>query len=190
MVTVRAVSAAVVVVVLASGSVAHTRSARVPAVRPARAVVPSVRRDMTRGNRVQSGMVAGDSVAPVRGRALRAGEGSGFLFAFVQPVAPRPEWREIYTQVERCAGLQGNYDAVEWSVIPEPLQGLKGPTYAFTLGNRIVLVQNDTTYLRHEMLHHILEVSGWHPRDLRAGERYSIADLHPKELFGKCTGGR
>jgi hypothetical protein len=190
MVTVRAISAVAAVAVLASGTVAHTRTARTAKARPVRAAVPSVRRDVTRGNRVQSGVVRGDSVAPVRGRALRAGEGSGFLFAFVQPVAPRPDWREIYTEVEQCAGLHGNFDAVKWSVIPEPLQGLKGPTYAFTIGNRIVLVQNDTTYLRHEMLHHILEVSGWHPRGLKAGEHYSVADLHPREVFGRCTGGR
>lgn len=140
------------------------------------------------GNMVRS--TAGADRAVARGRPLRAGEGSGFLFAFVQPVAPLDEWRAIYAQVEQCAGLKGNFDAVKWSVIPEPLQGLKGPTYAFTIGNRIVLVRNDTTYLRHEMLHHILEVSGWHPRTLKPGEHYSIAELHPKSVFGRCTGGR
>ncbi len=140
------------------------------------------------GNMARSS--AGGDRAVARGRPLRAGEGSGFLFAFVQPVAAPEEWRAVYAEVEACAGLKGNYDAVKWSVIPEPLQGLKGPTYAFTIGNRIVLVRNDTTYLRHEMLHHILEVSGWHPRTLRPGEQYSIAELHPKSVFGRCTGGR
>jgi len=40
------------------------------------------------------------------------------------------------------------------------------------------------------MLHHILEVAGWRPRTLKPGERYTIADLHPRPLFGLCTGGR
>jgi hypothetical protein len=60
-----------------------------------------------------------------------------------------------------------------------PLAGLKGPTYAFTVGDRVVLVHDDTTYLRHEMLHHILQVAGWRPHALRPGERHIIADLHP-----------
>jgi hypothetical protein len=66
----------------------------------------------------------------------------------------------------------------------------KGPTYAFTVGRRVVLVRDDTTYLRHEMLHHILPVAGWRPHALRPGERHTIADLHPMPLFGMCTGGR
>ncbi len=91
--------------------------------------------------------------------------------------------------MERCAGKTGNYDAIRWAEMEAPLRGPKGPTYAFTVGRRIVLVRNDTTYLRHEMLHHVLEVSGWHPRALKPGEHYTIADLHPMPLFGLCTGG-
>jgi hypothetical protein len=70
-----------------------------------------------------------------------------------------------------------------------PLRGPKGPTYAFTAGHQIVMVRDDTTYLRHEMLHHVLEVAGWRPHPLRPGEHYTIADLHPMPLFGLCTGG-
>jgi Zn-dependent protease with chaperone function len=119
-----------------------------------------------------------------------AGDAPAFLLASVQPLDAPAAWRTIYHQVERCAGKTGDYDAIRWAVMEAPLQGPKGPTYAFTVGRRIVLVRNDTTYLRHEMLHHILEVSGWHPRPLREGDRYTIADLHPMPLFGLCTGGR
>jgi hypothetical protein len=119
-----------------------------------------------------------------------AGDAPAFLFASVQPLEAPAAWRTIYHQVEKCAGKNGDYDAIRWAVMEAPLQGPKGPTYAFTVGRRIVLVRNDTTYLRHEMLHHILEVSGWHPRAPRPGERYTIADLHPMPLFGLCTGGR
>ena len=80
-------------------------------------------------------------------------------------------------------------DPTSFPVVTWPLRGPKGPTYAFTIGRRIVLVRGDTTYLRHEMLHHVLEVGGWQPRRLRPGEQYTIADLHPMPLFGLCTGG-
>jgi Zn-dependent protease with chaperone function len=118
------------------------------------------------------------------------GDAPAFLLASVQPIEAPKAWRRIYHEVEHCAGKAGDYDAIRWAVMEEPLRGPKGPTYAFTTGSRIVLVRNDTTYLRHEMLHHILEVAGWQPRPLRPGEHYSIADLHPMPLFGLCTGGR
>jgi hypothetical protein len=70
-----------------------------------------------------------------------------------------------------------------------PVRGPKGATYAFSVGRRIVLVRGNTPYLRHGMLHHILEVAGWHPRQLEPGEQFTIADLHPMPLFGLCTGG-
>jgi flavin-binding protein dodecin len=122
-------------------------------------------------------------------RPLPAGDAPAFLLVSVQPIKALASWRRIYHEVEQCAGRGGDYDAIRWGVMEAPLQGPKGPTYAFTVGRRIVLVRGDTTYLRHEMLHHILEVSGWHPRALKPGEHYTIADLHPMPLFGLCTGG-
>jgi hypothetical protein len=121
---------------------------------------------------------------------LPAGDAPAFLAVFVQPIRAPEQWRNIYHEVERCAGLAGSYDSIRWSVMPAPIRGPNGPTNAFTVGQRIVLVQGDTTYLRHEMLHHILDVAGWRPRALKAGEQYTIADLHPMPLFGLCTGGR
>lgn len=194
MMTTRMMTAITVAIMLVGGTAVRSPARRAPTAATAPRALNAPARSLgvvtkaASGNMVRSSPGADRAVA--RGRPLRAGEGSGFLFAFVQPVAPPEEWRAVYAEVEACAGLKGNYDAVKWSVIPEPLQGLKGPTYAFTIGNRIVLVRNDTTYLRHEMLHHILEVSGWHPRTLKPGEQYSIAELHPKQVFGRCTGGR
>jgi hypothetical protein len=122
--------------------------------------------------------------------ASPAGDMPAFLSAVVEPIKPPESWRAIYREVERCAGRPGNYDVIRWAVMPAPLQGPKGPTFAFTVRDRIVLVRNDTTYLRHEMLHHVLEVSGWHPRALAPGKQYTIADLHPSPPFGRCTAGR
>jgi hypothetical protein len=123
-------------------------------------------------------------------RPLPAGDVPAFLMASVQPIKAPEAWRAIYHQVERCAGKVGNYDEIRWAVMDAPLQGPKGPTYGFNVGSRIVLVRSDTTYLRHEMLHHILQTAGWQPPSLRPGEHYTVADLHPMPLFGLCTGGR
>jgi hypothetical protein len=123
-------------------------------------------------------------------RPLPAGDAPAFLFASVQPINAPAAWRTIYHEVERCAGMVGDYDRIRWAVMAAPLQGPKGPTFGFTVGDRIVLVVNDTTYLRHEMLHHVLQTAGWQPRVLQAGEQYTIPDLHPMPVFGLCTGGR
>jgi hypothetical protein len=123
-------------------------------------------------------------------RPLPAGDAPAFLFASVQPIKAPEAWRTIYHEVERCAGMVGDYDQIRWGVMEAPLQGPKGPTYGFNVGSRIVMVRSDTTYLRHEMLHHILQTAGWQPRALQPGDHYTIADLHPMPLFGLCTGGR
>jgi hypothetical protein len=123
------------------------------------------------------------------GRPLPAGDVPAFLFASVQPITAPASWRTIYHEVERCAGKTGDYDRIRWSVMAAPLTGPKGPTFGFTVGERIVLVQNDTTYLRHEMLHHILQTAGWEPRSLQPGEHSSTVDLHPRPWFGLCTAG-
>jgi len=117
-----------------------------------------------------------------------AGDAPAFLFAAVQPITAPPEWRAAYHEVERCAGMKGDYEQIRWAAMEAPLRGPNGPTYAFNIGSRIVLVRQDTTYLRHEMLHHILQVAGWEPRPLRPGEHYSIADLHPTPVFDLCAG--
>jgi hypothetical protein len=137
------------------------------------------------------GVVCADSKPPERSgeRPLPAGDAPAFLFAAVQPIQAPEAWRAIYHEVEHCAAMVGDYDQIRWAVMEAPLQGPKGPTYGFNVGSRIVLVRQDTTYLRHEMLHHILQVAGWQPRPLQPGEQYTIADLHPMAVFGPCTAG-
>jgi hypothetical protein len=130
-----------------------------------------------------------DARTAAQAQPLPAGDAPEFLRAFVQPIVAPVAWQRIYHEVEQCAGVSGDYERVRWAVMDSPLSGQKGLTYAFTIRDRIVLVRDDTTYLRHEMLHHILQVSGWTPRSLARGEQYSIADLHPQPPFGQCTGG-
>jgi hypothetical protein len=166
------------------------------ALLPARLLIGAAPRTQPRSNSCQSRIAApvvtcADS-QPQKATAeapLPAGDAPAFLFASVQPIRAPEAWRATYHDVERCAGKVGNYDQIRWAVMDAPLVGPKGPTYGFTVGERIVLVRNDTTYLRHEMLHHILHTAGWQPRALQPGERYTIADLHPMPLFGLCTRG-
>jgi hypothetical protein len=120
---------------------------------------------------------------------LPAGDAPAFLMASVQPIDAPRAWATIYHAVEQCAGKTGDFDRIHWAVMNAPLEGPKGATFAFTVGQRIVLVRGDTTYLRHEMLHHILQTAGWQPRALEPGEHYAVPDLHPMPLFGLCTGG-
>jgi len=95
-----------------------------------------------------------DSASPVslygqaRAEPLPAGDAPAFLAVFVQPIRAPETWRSIYHEVVRCAGLTGHYDSTRWSVMQAPMRGPKGRTNAFTVGQRIVLVQGDTTYLR------------------------------------------
>src|SRR5688500_1606061 len=43
-------------------------------------------------------------------RPLPAGDAPAFLFASVQPIKAPEAWRTIYQKVERCAGMEGDYD--------------------------------------------------------------------------------
>ena len=111
----------------------------------------------------------------------------------VDQFTPPPTWRAIYTQVATCAADKvPNFDAIRWYWVETgggPWQGQDGNTYGMTRpeSRQIYLIRDDTTYLRHEMLHDILWQSGWRPP---AKDSLTIADLHPSPPFGICTGGR
>ncbi|MEA2712724.1 MAG: hypothetical protein QOK27_685, partial [Gemmatimonadales bacterium] len=54
-------------------------------------------------------------------RPLPAGDAPAFLFASVQPIKAPEAWRAIYHEVERCAGMVGDYDRIRWAVMDAPL---------------------------------------------------------------------
>jgi hypothetical protein len=140
-----------------------------------------------------AGLLLAVRPAPDSGFPAEVGSSQGdslIRLARPRPVSPPSAWRTVYREVEQCAGKTGDYEAIRWGAMEGPLQLSGGTIYGFTAGASIVLVRGDTTYLRHEILHHVLEMSGWRPRKLGPGERYTIADLHPMPLFGLCTGGR
>src|SRR3954451_13827093 len=49
-------------------------------------------------------------------RPLPAGDAPAFLLASVQPITPPAAWRTIYHEVERCAGMVGDYERIRWAV--------------------------------------------------------------------------
>jgi hypothetical protein len=62
------------------------------------------------------------------------------------------------------------------------VQPLTGPEAG--RASQIVLIRGDTTYLPSETLHQIMQLAGWERRQLGPGERYTIADMHPRSVFG------
>jgi hypothetical protein len=109
------------------------------AVLPAGLLIGSAPRTQTHSNpcRPPIGAVAAacaDS-EPQEGpgqRPLPAGDAPAFLFASVQPIKAPESWRTIYREVERCAGMVGDYEQIRWAVMDAPLQGPTGPTYGST----------------------------------------------------------
>ena len=81
---------------------------------------------------------------PAAKHSLPAGEFPAFLLVSVQPITAPRAWRAVYHEVERCAGMKGDYDQIRWAVMEAPLHGPSGPTYGFNVGSRIVLVRQDT----------------------------------------------
>ena len=117
-----------------------------------------------------------------------AGGPPAFLFASVQPSGAGSVADDL-----PCGGaLRGR-----WETTPDPLvrrpsrcRDPRGSTFAFTVGERIVLVRNDT---------HLPKARDAAPRapDRGMGATYTCvlrANTHPgpapMPLFGLCTGGR
>lgn len=87
------------------------------------------------------------------------------------PLAPLPaEYEGWWDLAERCSGLQGSFDQVDWGVIPgvstiPDTDGAVGSYYSER--HQIVLVEPrvyDGHLVRHEMLHALRRAPG-HPRD-------------------------
>ena len=86
---------------------------------------------------------------------------------------PDPIYREWWAQVEDCAGSTGDFDAVEWYVVPgdrafyAPGLDRKVLGYWDPGSNRIVVLEwvpSASALVRHEMLHAILRETG-HPAE-------------------------
>jgi hypothetical protein len=83
------------------------------------------------------------------------------------PMAPPPVYRDWWAKTEACSGLRGDFDRVEWSVVPGssfPCSSGKCAGH-WEPGHRIYLAESWTTnemVVRHEMLHDLLNRGG-HP---------------------------
>ncbi|MHB0949732.1 MAG: hypothetical protein ACYC3Q_10030 [Gemmatimonadaceae bacterium] len=92
-----------------------------------------------------------------------------------RPFEPPAVYRQWWALTERCSGLRGDFDAVQWYEIPETSfgttsEGERVDALWTGAGNRIVLTaapdgRREGDLVRHEMLHALMRAGG-HSRDL------------------------
>jgi hypothetical protein len=107
---------------------------------------------------------------------------------YVTEIRPQPEYARWYASAERCLGMQGAYDKVQWFVTPNPWSDHRhgnGLTYGvWRPPHKIILNRPealDSTLVIHEAVHDILGANGIdQSRDEDQG--------HPLPYFdGRCT---
>lgn len=76
---------------------------------------------------------------------------------------PPADYARWYANMERCLGLEGDYDAVRWFVVPAPWRGseqVTGLTHGANIGENRIIVNatewRDSVLVEHESVHHIL----------------------------------
>jgi hypothetical protein len=91
----------------------------------------------------------------------------GFDLAGSQPWEPPAVYQEWWGKTEACSGLSGNFDRVDWMIVP-------GPSFRCSSGNCVghwgpehkIFIASDWAQhemvVRHEMLHELMRRSG-HP---------------------------
>jgi hypothetical protein len=91
----------------------------------------------------------------------------GFDPAGSQPWEPPAVYQEWWTRTEACSGLSGDFDRVEWMIVPgESFPCASGNCVGhWDPGHKIFLASDWTDHemvVRHEMLHDLMRRSG-HP---------------------------
>ena len=91
----------------------------------------------------------------------------GFDPAGSQPWEPPPVYQEWWAKTEACSGLSGNFDRVEWMIVPgESFPCSSGDCVGhWDPGHKIFLASDWSMHemvVRHEMLHDLMRRSG-HP---------------------------
>jgi hypothetical protein len=89
------------------------------------------------------------------------------------PMAAPAQYEAWFTSTERCAGLQGRFNRIQWYVVPgvETFPTEAGPKVGMWEKSggqaRIIIAgryQGHEMVVRHEMLHHLLDREG-HPTE-------------------------
>ena len=91
----------------------------------------------------------------------------GFDPAGSEPWEPPAVYREWWQKTQACSGLSGNFDRVEWMIVPgESFTCSSGQCVGhWDPGHKIFLASNWSMHemvVRHEMLHDLMRRSG-HP---------------------------
>jgi len=106
---------------------------------------------------------------------------------YVTRFTPPPGWRAVYHEVAVCANLTDRgYDKIAWywvNTAGEKFWRSENGDTVYAVSEpkatppRILMPTGDTTNIRHEMLHVILNENGWHPS---IPEAYvTQRELHP-----------
>lgn len=113
---------------------------------------------------------------------------------YITQFRPPAEYRVWYETAAKCAGLKGDFDGIDWFVVPQPWA-------TDTLGHhahgewrlkrrldglhRYIIVNamewRDSSLVMHESLHDQLYLSGWVPHG------NTLEDKHPTPPFDKCA---
>jgi hypothetical protein len=93
--------------------------------------------------------------------------GCGFDIAGEEPMQPPAVYREWWSKTEACSGLTGDFDRVEWLVVPgHSFSCASGRCAGHWQSSHQIYIAGDWTMnelvVRHEMLHDLLGRSG-HP---------------------------
>ena len=91
-------------------------------------------------------------------------------------IAPPVEYAVWYSEVERCAGMRGDFLAVAWYLVPLPWKGPNGGTvYGQHGGDRIILnalMAGEVVSVKHEQMHDVLERNGLNEASMTHDDRY------------------
>lgn len=84
-----------------------------------------------------------------------------------QPFDPPPLYREWYTKLEACSGINGDFDAIRFFSAESIMEGGKHRYGYWTPRHKITLQDNMTEpvfgwLIKHEMMHDLIQ-SGSHP---------------------------
>lgn len=82
----------------------------------------------------------------------------------IERIEPRPEWRQAFSEVRECAGLQTmvgrEFDDIRWWVISRPISAKGRSILGEFDGHRGILLSagamDDIVVVKHEMLHYLL----------------------------------
>lgn len=110
---------------------------------------------------------------------------------YIQRIEPTPAMAAMYHEVEACVGHRGSFRRIKWYAATAPwTDAQRGKTWGLWSRHRgraqIIAVGADTAILRHEMLHDVLDYTGWKAHRTPADSGSNLPE-HPLPWFDQCA---